>query len=89
MSDDRETLLEFPCRFPVKAFGRQGEGFETIVHDLLKPHVPELTHADLSRRESSGGRFVSVTAHITAQSQAQLDAIYAALTASDDIVMAL
>lgn len=89
MSEERETLLEFPCRFPVKAFGRKDSAFRVAVYDLLKPHVPELTEDDLSERESSHGRYLAITVEITAQSQSQLDAIYAALTDSDDVLMAL
>jgi len=89
MTEERETLLEFPCRFPIKAFGKKDTAFEDTVYALLKPHVPDLTTEDLSRRESSGGKYVAVTAQIIARSQAQLDAIYNDLTDSDAILMAL
>lgn len=89
MSKERETLLEFPCSFPVKVFGEQDTAFEDTVFRLLKPHVPELEQDDLTRRVSSGGRYIAVTAKITAHSQTQLDAIYAELTASDAVLMSL
>lgn len=85
----RDTLLEFPCSFPIKAIGPQGEDFEDLVHELVKQHVPELTRHDLSCNASSSGKYLSVTAHIEAQSQAQLDAIYSDLTASEQVMMAL
>ncbi len=83
------TLLEFPCRFPIKAFGEKDRGFEDTVFALVKAHVPELESADLSHNISSGGRYIAVTAHIVARSQAQLDAIYSDLTDSRDVIMAL
>lgn len=87
MSD--KTLLEFPCRFPVKAFGERNSDFEAVVFDLVRAHVPELERGDLTRRLSSNGRYISVTAHITARSKAQLDAIYNDLSNADAVLMAL
>lgn len=87
MSDP--TLLEFPCRFPVKAFGEKDSGFESTVFALVKAHVPELEGDDLSYNVSSGGRYIAVTAHIIARSQTQLDAIYADLTDNPAVLMAL
>lgn len=84
-----ETLLEFPCEFAIKAFGRHDTAFEQTVYQLVKAHVPELTRDDLHSRESSGGRYVAVTATIRAQSKAQLDAIYQDLTASPHVLMSL
>jgi putative lipoic acid-binding regulatory protein len=89
MSDDNETLLEFPCRFSVKAFGASDAGFEQTVYTLVKAHVPELTAADLSSRASSRRNYISVTATFTAKSKAQIDAIYRDLTASDQVVLSL
>lgn len=83
------TLLEFPCRFPVKAFGEKDNDFQDIVFELIKAHVPELEPGDLSHRLSSNARYIAVTAHITARSQAQLDAIYHDLSAHSAVLMAL
>lgn len=84
-----ETLLEFPCEFEIKAFGRHDTAFEQTVYRLIKAHVPELTTDDLSSRESSGGKYVAVTASINAKSKAQLDIIYQALTDSEQVLMSL
>lgn len=85
----RETLLEFPCRFPLKVFGAADGDFETVVFELVKPHVPELERGDLSRNRSAAGRYVAVTVEIIARSKSQLDAIYADLTDSDKVLMTL
>lgn len=88
-NDERETLLEFPCRFPIKAFGKHDTAFEQTVYDLIKPHVPDLSTDDISWRTSSGGRYIAVTVQIIARSQSQLDAIYHELTDCDAVLMAL
>ena len=87
MSD--RQLLEFPCRFPIKAMGRDQAGFDELVRDIIAARVcPEHLH-DLTVRPSRGGRFISVTVTITASSQDQLDDIYRALTAHERVLMAL
>ncbi len=88
-SGPRETLLEFPCHFPIKAFGERGQDFERVVYDLVKPHVPELSEDDISRNLSRQGNYIAVTVEIIARSQSQLDAIYADLTDSGAVLMAL
>lgn len=87
MADD--SLLQFPCNFPVKAFGKEGDDFEQTLYALIKPHAPELSMDDLSAKPSKGRKYLAVTAHIVAQSQAQLDSIYQALSDSDKVLMAL
>lgn len=84
-----DTLLEFPCRFSIKAFGEKDTGFEDTVFELVKAHVPELERGDLARKYSSTGRYVSITATIVARSQAQLDTIYRDLSGHDAVLMAL
>jgi len=88
-SEEKTTLLEFPCRFPIKAMGRNSEDFEAVVTAIV------LTHADLWPDEpirlapSKEGNFVSVTATIEAQSQQQLDSIYLELSNCNLVMMAL
>lgn len=89
MNQSQDTLLEFPCDFAVKAFGKKESDLEQTVYELVKAHAPELTPDDVTMRESSGGRYVSVTAAIRAESKAQLDEIYQALTDSDKVLMSL
>ena len=87
-----ETLLEFPCDFPIKAFGKAEDGaqaFSDLVFALVSPHVIGLQEQHLSLNESSKGRFVAVTVNITATSQQQLDAIYQALSDHEQVVMSL
>jgi putative lipoic acid-binding regulatory protein len=55
----------------------------------VRKHAPETETDAISRRESSGGKYISVTATITASSREQLDSIYYELTAHEQIIMAL
>jgi uncharacterized protein len=89
MSSDGETLLQFPCAFPIKAVGRADGDFETLVVEIVTRHAPGWDRATLSVRGSSGGKWVSVTLTIQAKSKAQLDAIYQDLSAHAGVVWAL
>jgi putative lipoic acid-binding regulatory protein len=84
-----ETLLEFPCEFPIKAFGHAHEDFEGLVVALVRRHTPNLGEAAVSSRPSNGGKFTAVTVVIQAESKAQIDAIYLDLTARREVLMAL
>jgi putative lipoic acid-binding regulatory protein len=84
-----ETLLEFPCTFPIKAMGAADSEIEAVVWEILERHVPDLDPNAVTTRASSGGKWLAVTARIRAESKAQLDAIYRELSAHELVVYAL
>jgi putative lipoic acid-binding regulatory protein len=83
------SLLEFPCRFPVKAMGRQSEEFELLITQIVCTHANLWPDEPIRSVPSKAGNFVSVTAVIEAQSQQQLDRIYQDLTDCAQVLMAL
>jgi putative lipoic acid-binding regulatory protein len=89
MSDQQETPFEFPCAFPIKAMGRAASGFDLLVVEIVRRHAPGLEEGAVRVRESSGGKWVSVTVTVQAESKDQLDAIYRDLTADARVVWAL
>lgn len=82
-----ESLLEFPCEFPIKAMGKALIGIEQTVIDIVRKHVDDFDESTLRIKPSSNGKYIGVTVTITARSRAQLDAIYMELTAHPDILM--
>ena len=87
--DQNESVFEFPCRFPIKAMGRDAEGFPAHVMDLVGAVVGPVALEDVVVRPSRAGRFLSVTITITAQSREELDAVYRNLTSSGRVLFAL
>ena len=87
MSD--ETLLEFPCDFPIKIMGRESAEFQALARSLVEKHTGPLTDDAVVSSLSRNGTFVSVTVTVVAQSQEQLDDIYRELTSNDEVLMAL
>jgi putative lipoic acid-binding regulatory protein len=88
-SEANESLLEFPCSFPIKAMGRQSDEFEGLIVDLILKHAELISDETISSNISKAGNYISITAVIEATSQAQLDAIYRDLTDSELVLMAL
>ena len=88
-SEETVSLLEFPCRFPIKAMGRSNENFESVVKGIVLAHAELWPEEPLRVSPSKEGNFLSVTAVIEARSQQQLDAIYQDLTDCDQVMMAL
>ena len=84
-----ETLLKFPCDFPVKVMGLATKEFETAVFEICQRHYPELTEDMTSFRKSADEKYLSITVIIHATSKAQLDNIYLDLTSSEHVIMAL
>ncbi len=88
-SKSESSLLEFPCRFPIKAMGRQSDEFEALVSRIVTRHAQLWPHEPIRPTPSKAGNFVSVTATVKAQSKTHLEAIYQELTDCEQGLMAL
>jgi len=84
-----ESLLEFPCDFPIKMMGRDSEEFRGIARRLVEKHTGPVADDAVQTSVSAKGNFVSVTITVTATSREQLDDIYRDLTAHEAVIMAL
>lgn len=87
MSD--ETLLDFPCSFPIKMMGHDTPAFRQTVREIVEKHAGPVDDTAVQNSLSRNGRFVSVTITVSAQSQQQLDDIYREVSEHDDVLMAL
>ena len=74
------SLIEYPCRFPVKVMGANVDGFVHAITQVAREHDPAFDASTIELRESQGGRYLGVTLTVTATSRAQLDDLYRALT---------
>ncbi len=79
MSED--SLLQFPCDFPIKVMGRRQDGFAQAVLEVVLRHAPDFDAAAMEMRPSAKGNYISFTCTIRAVSRAQLDALYGELSA--------
>jgi hypothetical protein len=80
-SDPRkDSLIEYPCRFPIKVMGAMADGFAEALADVARGFDPDFDAATMELRPSKGGNYLGVTITITATSREQLDDLYRALT---------
>lgn len=84
-----ETLLEFPCQFPIKAMGKADVEFDLLVLEIVQQHVTAPEKTRVTSRRSQNGKYLAVTVHIEATSKAQIDAIYWQLSAHPLVLVAL
>jgi len=82
-------LFDFPCKFPVKAMGRNQTGFETLVREIVLAHAQMADPSAIKTTTSSAGKYLSVTIDIIARSKSQLDRIYQDLSACKQVLVAL
>ena len=81
MAGYKDTLLEFPCEFPLKIMGKADDNLAQAVLTIVTRHAPGFDGASMEMRASSGGNYVSLTCTVVATSKPQLDALYMELTA--------
>lgn len=84
-----ESVMQFPCSFPIKMMGRDTPAFRQTVRHLVEKHTGPLADDAIHSSSSRNGRFVSVTITVSAESQEQLDNIYRDATEHDEVLMAL
>jgi len=89
MASDPDTLLEYPCDFPMKVLGRTQKGFAQTVLEIVRSHAPDFDGATMDMKTSKQGKYLSVTCVIRATSRQQLDDLYRALCDHPMVVMVL
>ncbi len=86
---DEDTVMEFPCQFPIKAMGMAEDGFDVLVVGIVRKHAPDLSENAIKSRFSKEGKYISITVTVKADSKQQLDNIYLELTAHEKVLWAL
>jgi putative lipoic acid-binding regulatory protein len=75
-----ESLIEYPCDFPIKVMGLKVEGFVAAITHVANAFDPEFDAARIELRDSKGGNYQSLTITIRATSREQLDELYRTLS---------
>jgi len=84
-----DTLLQFPCDFPIKIMGQASDEFRSLALGIVTRHFGPLAENQVEERPSSGGKYLSITCTVRAESKAQLDAVYVELTSCRQVLVAL
>jgi len=84
-----ESLLTFPCSFPIKVMGRTQDGFAQAIVSVVQKHAPDFEASTLEMRASKAGNYLSLTCTVNATSREQLDNLYRELTSHPMVSMVL
>ena len=85
----KDTLLEFPCSFPIKVMGKRTDELAQIVTGVVLEHAPDFNPATVEMRVSKAGNYLSLTCTINATSKQQLDDLYRALSSHPAVSVVL
>ena len=89
MPHSAESLLTFPCAFPIKVMGRTQDGFAQAIVLVVQRHAPDFDAGSVEMKGSSAGKYLSLTCTINATSREQLDDLYRDLTSHPMVAMVL
>ncbi|WP_323017618.1 DUF493 family protein [Castellaniella sp.] len=74
-----DSLIQYPCDFPIKVMGRAGDAFLPEMATLVRGFDPDFDPATIEVRPSSSGNYLGLTLTVHVHSREQLDAVYRAL----------
>ena len=75
-----ESLIEYPCKFPIKVMGTKVDGLVHAITLITKQFDPAFDASTIELRESKGGNYLGVTVTVNATSREQLDELYRTLS---------
>jgi len=77
-----DSLLQFPCQYPLKVMGEHQPGFAEEIADLIAVYVPGFEISMLKRRYSKAANYVALSTVFFATSRDQVEALARALQAN-------
>ena len=83
------SLLTFPATLTLRAMGHNQPGFTAGVLAALQTCQPGLSEAAVAVRPSREGKYLAVTVQVTAEDQAELDALYQSLRGVEGLILAV
>lgn len=87
--DAPESLIEYPCDFPIKVMCIAQETLVETMSALVLQFDPEFTADKVATRRSAKGNYLSLTMMVRAINREQLDNIYRALSGHPLVKMVL
>jgi len=84
-----DSLIEYPCHFPIKVMGKSTPEFKPKVLEIGLKHDSSLNAEQISERASKNNKYISLTLNVWAVDRKQLDALYEELTSCEMILWVL
>ena len=90
MIENRDSIIEFPCDFPIKVIGKSSTRVSELVLSIIRQSTLAIFWQSLCVVKKSGkGKYTSVTITVRVSSKNILDAIYKDLSSNPEIIMVL
>lgn len=84
-----QSLIEYPCDFPIKVMGSNVDGFAAAIALVVVQFDPGFDASTIEVRPSKGGNYLGLTITVRATSRPQLDELYRTLTTHPMVKMVL
>jgi len=84
-----ESLIKFPCKFPIKILGRDEVNFYHATESILIEHAQNISKDSMKKNSSKKGNYTALTCVVNVKSQLELDQIYADLSKNNHILYVL
>ena len=88
-SEDPFDQLDYPCRFEIKALGKNNEKFLLAVMVVVTQHVPGDDFIETHEKPSKNSNYISITVSFVARGTKQIRDLYAALIKCPEVLMTL
>ena len=76
----QESLIEYPCDFPIKVMGVTTPDFAAAIGAAVREIAPDFNPDTITSGKSKTGKYTALTVTVHATSREQLDSIYMMLT---------
>ena len=80
MASTPDSLIEYPCDFPIKVMGAMHDDFAQTIVELVLEYDATFDASKVEMRPSSKGSYLGLTVTVRAISREQLDNLYRALS---------
>jgi putative lipoic acid-binding regulatory protein len=84
-----EFELVFPCEYPIRVIGLNEDDFQQYVMQVIARHVPGISMESFSSKNSRENNYISISVTFTAESRAQVTALYRELGSDPRVKVAL
>lgn len=76
-----QSLIEYPCHFPIKVMGAHVPGFTEAIVQVAREFDRGFDPDTVEQRPSKSGNYLGLTISVWVTNREQLDALYRTLTA--------
>jgi putative lipoic acid-binding regulatory protein len=84
-----ESLIQYPCDFPIKIIGVNTPGFNTRIFEIVTRHFINYAETTAIQKPSKDGNYLAITVTVFAENKDMLDAFYREISQHPEVKMVL